>query len=116
MVAISPVILDRARQVMEVLSRQATVRGLFVFGSQVSGAPDDCSDIDLAAFVDEAETWSLERRVRAIVDVQREAGDDLDVHFFPARFMQDALSGSFAEFVMREGVEVEVSKAKRSMT
>jgi len=107
MVALRPVILDRARRALEVLSRQATVRGLFVFGSQVSGDVDEYSDIDIAAFVDEAETWSLDRRVGVIVEVQREAGDDLDVHFFPARFLQNPPAGSFAELVLGDGIELD---------
>ncbi len=113
MVALSPMIMDRARQALDVLSRQATVRGMFVFGSQVSGEVDDCSDIDLAAFVDEAETWSLDRRVCAIIDVQREAGDDLDLHVLPGKFIADAPAGSFAAFVLHAGIKVDGSQRMR---
>ena len=107
MVALHPVIADRARQVIAVLSRRATVRGVYVFGSQVSGTAHEWSDIDVAAFVDGVETWTLEGRVQAIVEVQREAGDDLDVHLFPGTFVDAAPRGSFAEFVLQEGVAVE---------
>lgn len=106
MVALNPTTADRARQVMSVLVRRVTVRGVDVFGSQVSGTPHALSDIDVAAFVDGVETWTLEGRVRAIVQAQREAGDDLDVHLFPGKFVEDAPPGSFAEFVLQEGVAV----------
>lgn len=114
MVALHPLIAERARRVLAVLSRRATVRGLYVFGSQVSGTPDEWSDIDVAAFVDGVETWGLEGRVRAVVEVQRELGDDLDVHLFPGAYVNAPPKGSFAEFILEEGIALDFQNASGS--
>lgn len=106
MVALHPVIVGRANQVSTILSRRAKVRAVYVFGSTVSGATHQDSDIDLAIFVDGVETWGLEGRIRAIVEIQKEAGDDIDVHLFPASFVKSAPKGSFAEFVLEKGLSI----------
>ncbi|MBN1918829.1 MAG: hypothetical protein JW889_13065 [Verrucomicrobia bacterium] len=96
----------RAVAAVGVLRREAAVRAAFVFGSQVNGHVDVWSDIDLAAFVEGAESWDIWRRTRAIVTVQKEIGFDIEPHLFPAASLDDAEPGSFAADVLRHGIRI----------
>ena len=106
MAAITAEVKRRARAAAQALGRQGVVRALYVFGSQVSGTSDRWSDIDLAAFMDDVESWDLRRRTRVIVEVQREAGYDVEPHLFPAALLTGADPGSFAAEVLLHGVRV----------
>ena len=99
---------ERARRAVAVLARCCPVRAAFVFGSRVLGGADEWSDLDLAAFVDGLDDWSLQRRVRAVVQTQKEAGDDLDVHLFPAAFLRRPPPASLAAVVLEQGVSIDV--------
>jgi predicted nucleotidyltransferase len=90
MAAITAEVERRARAAAQALGRQGVVRALYVFGSQVNGQADRWSDIDLAAFMDGVESWDLWRRTRVIVDVQREAGYDIEPHLFSAALLTGA--------------------------
>jgi len=109
MPALDGITLAHARRAVEVLSRLATVRGAFVFGSHVWGSPDEWSDIDVAAFAEGVENWGLQRRVQAAAYVQKEAGDDIEMHFFPAAHLHDPPPASFAAFILRAGEPVPIA-------
>lgn len=106
MAAVTPEVERRARAAAHALGRQGVVRALYVFGSQVNGKADRWSDIDLAAFMDGVESWDLWRRTRVIVDMQKEAGYDIEPHLFPATLLTGAEAGSFAADVLLHGVRV----------
>ena len=91
---------------LRVLALRVRVVGAFVFGSHVEGVPDEESDIDLAVFVEGAERWDFRRRVEMGVLVKREAGDNIDVHFFPATALEHSEPASFATYVKTHGVMV----------
>jgi predicted nucleotidyltransferase len=97
---------ERARTAVACLSRFATVTAAYVFGSQVEGKADQWSDIDLAVFVEGAEAWNLHDRARIAAQVQKEAGDDIELHFFPAEALQHRHSASFATWVLDHGVRL----------
>jgi len=96
----------RARHALRVLSKYARIRAAYIFGSQTTGTADTWSDIDLAVFLDGLETWTLPQRARTAALIQKEAGDDIELHFFPARGMDELPPASFAAFVVDHGVSV----------
>lgn len=97
---------QRARAAVTSLSRFAHVAAAYLFGSQVEGRADQWSDIDLAVFVEGIEAWDLHERARIAAQVQGEAGDDVELHFFPAESLQRHHSASFAAWVLNHGVKL----------
>ena len=108
MAIVNDLIQQRARRAVQVIAQQAPVRAAYLFGSQVEGTADEFSDIDIAAFVDGAGQWDLRRRVRAGADVQKQAGDDIEIHFFPSELLENPPAASFAKYVQNHGVLVEI--------
>jgi predicted nucleotidyltransferase len=99
-------IKDKALLAVEILSRLGTVRSAYLFGSQVEGTADEWSDIDVAVFMDGVENWDLPRQVSAMTRVMDEAGDDVEVHLFPAYSLENPERGSFAEYILKHGVRI----------
>lgn len=97
---------QRALDATRTLAQLGTVRAAYVFGSYADGRADEWSDIDLAVFMDGIETWGIRRRARAMVQVQREAGLDVEAHLFPASAHDRPQRASFAEYVIRHGVSL----------
>jgi predicted nucleotidyltransferase len=97
---------QRARTAVACLSRFAPVTAAYLFGSQIEGKADQWSDIDLAVFVEGLQAWDLHERARIAAQVQREAGDDIELHFFAAESLQHHHSASFAAWVLDHGVRL----------
>ena len=104
MVVLDAGIKDKALLAVEILSRLGAVRFAYLFGSHVEGTADAWSDIDVAVFMDGIENWDLPRQVNAMTLVMDEAGDDMEVHLFPASALKNPGRGSFAEYILRHGV------------
>lgn len=62
MADIDPVIEHRSQYAVEVLSRYTPVAAAYLFGSWVEGSADEESDIDLAVFLEDIESWDLATR------------------------------------------------------
>ena len=97
---------QRARAAVACLSRFAAVTAAYLFGSQVEGRADRWSDIDLAVFIEGLEAWDLHDRARIAAQVQKGAGDDIELHFFPAEALQRRHPASFAAWVLNHGVKL----------
>ncbi|PKN60183.1 MAG: hypothetical protein CVU53_04360 [Deltaproteobacteria bacterium HGW-Deltaproteobacteria-11] len=108
MAQIDPSVIKKASTALRVVSRLASVDGAYLFGSQVEGMSDPWSDIDLAVFVEDFEKWNLRDWVRASVEVQKEAGDDVEVHFFPATALRERDPAGFAAWILTHGVDMRV--------
>ena len=93
---------------IRVIERQAPVRAAYLFGSHAEGAADRFGDVDIAAFVEGAGQWDLKRRVRVTVEVQKQFGDDVELHFFAAELLQNAPAASFAAYVQTHGVRIDL--------
>ena len=106
MVALDAEVKSRALAATRALARVGSVRAAYVFGSHVNGRADEWSDIDVAAFVEGAESWDLWYRTRVIVQVQKEVGFSIDAHLFPAVLLQNAEPGSFASEILRHGLRI----------
>ena len=97
---------QRALDAARILGRMATVRAAYVFGSRVEGGAHRLSDIDVALFVEGVENWDIRRRARAMAQVQKEAGVDVEAHLFPVSALDQSEPGSFASWVLTHGVEL----------
>ena len=97
---------QRALRAARVLGHMATVRAAYVFGSHVEGRTHRWSDIDIALFMDGVENWDIRRRARAMAQVQKEAGLDIEAHLFPATALDHLEQGSFAAYIVTNGVPV----------
>jgi len=105
---LDPVIEEKAKTALAVIARLAPVARAYLFGSHVEATADRWSDIDLAVFVEGVERWDLHDRARASAQVQKEAGDDVEVHFLPAYLLQKHDPAGLAAWVLAHGVEVPV--------
>lgn len=84
------------------------VGAAYVFGSYAEGRADRWSDIDVAVFVEGVEKWDIRRRARAMFQVQKEAGLNVEAHLFPTSALDQREPGSFAAWVLTHGVEVQL--------
>ncbi|MBN1594274.1 MAG: nucleotidyltransferase domain-containing protein [Candidatus Coatesbacteria bacterium] len=108
MIIVDDRIIDRARAALTVIAREARIRAAFLFGSYVEGEADEFSDIDIAAFIDGLENWDLNRRMREAIEPQREVGDDIELHFFPAELLVNPPKASFAAYIQNHGVKIDL--------
>lgn len=106
MADIDAVIEHRSQYAVEVLSHYTPVAAAYLFGSWVEGNADDWSDIDLAVFLEDIESWDLATRAHTAALVQEKAGDDIKLHFFSARSLHQPEPASFAAYVLTHGVAI----------
>lgn len=106
MAQVDATIEQRARAAVTCLSQFASVTAAYLFGSQVEGRADRWSDIDLGVFIEGLEGWDLHDRARIAAQVQEGAGDDIELHFFPAKALQHRHPASFATWVLTHGVKL----------
>lgn len=106
---IDPEITHRALEAVRYMDRIRPVRAAYLFGSQVNGQADEWSDIDVALFVEGIEQWDLFQCARAMADIQRHAGLDVEAHLFPASAYENPELGSFSQYILKHGVLLDVS-------
>jgi len=106
MVRIDTVIEARARRAIEVLSRSSKVAAAYLFGSHVDGTVHPWSDIDLAVFVENLDTFDLSDRARVTARVQKEAGDEVDLHLLPAEDLVERDPAGFSAWILTHGIEI----------
>ncbi len=108
MVGIDKSIEEKTKKAIRIVSRFARVISAYLFGSQALGTADEWSDIDVAVFVEGLDSWNLHERARISVIVQKEAGDDVEVHFLPSHTLTERDPASFAQWVLSNGVKIPV--------
>jgi predicted nucleotidyltransferase len=106
MVAINDSIRKKALAAVDALSKQGTVRAAFLFGSHVQGRANEWSDIDVAAFMDEAGSWDPFFKIDMIIKVQREIGYDVEPHIFESSQFEKPEAASFAADIIQRGVRI----------
>lgn len=106
MARVDAVIGARARRAIEVLSRSARIAAAYLFGSHAEGTVHPRSDIDLAVFVENLDTLDLSDRTRVAARVQKEAGDEVDLHLLPAEDLVQRDPARFSAWVLTHDVEV----------
>lgn len=105
---LNEMIQKKVRRALVAVSNLTLVVKAYLFGSQADGTADQWSDIDLAVFVDGAESWDIHKRARLVARIQKEAGDDIEVHFIPAKALQENDKAGFAAWILTHGVELPV--------
>ena len=100
------------RNGVRALLKRPGVRAVFLFGSQAEGTAGPDSDIDLGVFVEGAQEWDIWKRVEFAVAIQKEAGDRIEPHVFPASALEHAEPGSFAEFVVEHGRRIDLNSGQ----
>lgn len=96
-------IVAKARRAAALCARHGRVSAAYLFGSWVAGTAHEYSDVDVAVFVDVEESWDLRRRAQVSAEVQRDVGDDVEVHFFPSTAALSPAPASFASEVVTHG-------------
>jgi predicted nucleotidyltransferase len=99
---------NRLRIALELLSRRAHPVAAYLFGSRAEGLADKWSDYDLAVFVEGAEKWDLPSLARFCASIQKEAGDDIELHIFPASQAYSPEPASFAAYILNHGVRLDL--------
>ena len=97
----------RALAAQKTLAHLGTVRAVYVFGSHVDGSANEWSDIDVTAFMDGIDDRDVQRCARAMTEVQREAGLEVEAHILPDTARRHPQSGSFAERILKYGVRID---------
>ena len=83
---------------------------MYLFGSQIEDNTDSWSDIDIAVFIAGIEKWDIRDRVHVSALVQKEAGDDIELHFFSAEMLRGAPPASFAYYILETGILLDLKK------
>jgi predicted nucleotidyltransferase len=110
MTSLDAVTTERMSVAMRALSRRARPVAAYLFGSRAEGRADQWSDYDLAVFIEGAEQWDLPGVARFCAGIQAEAGDDIELHIFPASDHDRPEKGSFAEYILRRGIPVQTGE------
>jgi len=113
MVQIAASLKRRIHRVIAALKDLLPVEEVYLFGSQACGTPDEFSDIDLAVFSPRVSHMSLTERAHIAAAIQKEFGDDLDVHLLPYAAASTLDPASFSAWVMQHGVRVTESSELR---
>ena len=88
------IIQKKTRRALEAVLNSTRIEKAYMLRSQGDGTADQWSDIDLAVFVEGAESWDIHKPARRIAAmVQKEAGDDIELHFIPAISFQNESPG-----------------------
>jgi predicted nucleotidyltransferase len=106
MTDVDAVIEHRSQYAIEILSHYIPVAEAYLFGSWAEGRADEKSNIDLAVFLDDIESWDLATRTHTAALVQEKAGDDITLHFFSTRSLRQPEPASFAAHILAHGVPI----------
>lgn len=104
MAALDDLTKERVRLALEALSRRVRPVAAYLFGSRAEGRTGPWSDYDLAVFIEGSETWDMVRLARFCASIQKEAGDDIEVHVFPAGQATEPEPASFAAYIIAHGI------------
>jgi len=106
MVVLHDLVRNRACAAIDVVARSARVRAAYVFGSQAVGTATEQSDIDVAAFIENAAELGLSGRVQLGVETREQVGDDIEIHLLPAEALSNPPNASFAAYILRHGIRI----------
>ena len=101
---------SRMRLALQSLSRRAHPVSAYLFGSRAEGRADKWSDYDLAVFIEGADKWDMPSLARFCAAIQKEAGDDIELHIFPATQANTPEPASFAAYIMNHGIRLELEE------
>lgn len=85
------------------LREEIDVVAVFLFGSQVTGATHEQSDIDIAVFSPDTVALGLRGRANLAARLRLACGLELEPHFFPSSHLDDPSESSFARHIIETG-------------
>jgi len=91
---------------VDFLREEIEVSRAVIFGSTVTGATHEASDVDLAIFSPDVAELGLRGRANLAARVRLGCGLELEPHFFPASALRDAQPGSFVKHILDTGKRV----------
>jgi predicted nucleotidyltransferase len=106
MPAIDQTTQDRLQRAVAIARQHVSLEAAYFFGSRSRGQGDKWSDLDLAFFIKNAESWTLQQRTWLTVEVQKKAGDDIEPHFFSAKALREPSKQGFESIVLAEGIRL----------
>lgn len=110
MASIDDLTKSRMRLALQSLSRRAHPVAAYLFGSRAEERADKWSDYDLAVFIEGAEKWDMPSLARFCAAIQKEAGDDIELHIFPATQANTPEPASFAAYIMNHGIRLDLEE------
>lgn len=106
MAQVPPEIIKQAQHAVEAVKKYGHVVSAYLFGSYAWGTPDEDSDIDIAVFMKDIDSWDVHHRVSVMADVQLEAGVDIEVHLFPISAITSPDPASFSYEIIQKGIPI----------
>jgi len=97
---------NRMRRALGALALRSHPVAAYLFGSRAEGRAHEWSDYDLAVFIEGAENWDLTGLALFCAAIQEEAGDDIELHVFPASQALAPDPASFAAYIMAHGIRL----------
>jgi len=97
---------SRIRRALKSLSLRSRPVAAYLFGSRAEGCADQWSDYDLAVFIEGVEKWDITQLARFCAEIQKEAGDDIELHIFPAPQASAPEPASFAAYITAHGIRL----------
>jgi predicted nucleotidyltransferase len=111
MAALDPVTKQRLDSALLAVAKRVPLAAAYFFGSRAEGRGDRWSDYDVAVFIGGTEGWDLTDLAQFAAAVQGEAGDDIELHAFPAAAWPTPHPASFAAYILQHGVPLELPAA-----
>ena len=108
MAQLDSVTRNRMDLALQVLSRRTRPVAAYLFGSHAEGRSDEWSDYDLAVFIEGAESWDLPGLAQFCASIQKEAGDDIELHVFSSAAFRSPEPASFAAYIMAHGIRLDI--------
>jgi len=96
----------RVETALAIVQQFGTVVETYLFGAHVEGTAAPGSDIDLAVFVEDLAAWDPMDQIEMASKVQRQVGEDVEVHLMPAASLHQSDDAGFAAWVLTRGVRV----------
>jgi len=79
------------------------IEAAYLFGSQLTDAPDRDSDIDLAIFSPDVDRLNLVERVHLTSEISLKFDSRLELHLYPSKALAEARSTNFAGYIVTCG-------------
>lgn len=93
-------------QALNFVKKQINISEAFLFGSYLTGKPDEWSDIDLAVFSPDVEGWTIEQKAQLAAEVKLRCAANVELHIFSTAILPQARPTNFYGHVLGTGRKV----------
>ena len=106
MAEIKPEIMKAVQDVITRLRERFVLDAVYIFGSHVTGTPDEYSDIDIAAFAEGVDKLSLPEKIDEIVTVQMKVKAPVEIHLYDSSRLKEARPTNIYGHIIETGSRV----------